>query len=266
MKSLLIAAMVLTVAGIGGVLLFSGGQEPAQSFPTDPPTDEVVGEATIGQILREPAAFEDQAVVVRGATVTPLEAEGGFVLENEGKRILVYAPGGVPRLEPGDPVGVRGEVVRFTEPAAELLGGSSGRAPRIAGVPTEVGDPYLLFRAVTRPQADADVPDLEESRGRLAAVASDPEEYYGDAVTVGGEVVRAGRRVFVLAAGGEELLVVPQGRDHPELREGVPVRVTGIVVPVESDQEDRLLDERELIEQYEGRASVAATTVAVFGR
>ena len=59
---------------------------------------------------------------------------------------------------------------------------------------------------------------------------------------------------------------MPQSMRRQELREGVPVRVSGIVVPVESEAADGLLDERDVIEHYDGRASIAATTVAVFGR
>lgn len=104
------------------------------------------------------------------------------------------------------------------------------------------------------------------ARATLVAIAQDPEDHYGDAVTVGGEVARVRKRVFVLEAEGRELLIVPEPERRQALREGAAARVTGIVTPVDSDRSDRVLDEPDIIEQYDGRASVTATTVAVFGR
>ncbi len=265
MRTFLAVAVIVAVVGVGAVLLLPG-QDPAVSFPDDPPTEGVLSEATVEQILRDPAAFQDQSVLVRGAAALPLGREGGFVLESDGNRILVYAPGGLPRIEPGKSVAVRGEVVRFTKPAAELLGDALDDPDRLSGVPTQTGDPYLLFRALAPGQAraGAPVPDLRRASERLSAIVAHPRMYWGDAVTVAGAVTRPGRRNFVLEAGGEELLIVPQSPLERDVRVGVPVRAQGIVVPVESDREDDLLDERRAIERYDGRASLAATRVDVF--
>jgi len=265
MRTLLAVAFIVVVVGAGALLLMPG-QDPAASFPEDPPTDGVLSEATVEQILRDPAAFQDQAVLVRGAAALPLGREGAFVLQSDGNRILVYAPNGLPRIDPGKSVGIRGEVVRFTEPAAELLGDALDDPAQLSGVPTEKGDPYLLFRALAPGQAGAaaPAPDLRRARERLAAVAANPGTHYGDAVTVAGEVARAGRRNFVLEVDGEELLVVPQSPVERDLRVGVPVRAKGIVVPVDPDLEDDVLDEGPVTERYDGRASLAATAVTVF--
>lgn len=170
MKAFVAVAVIAAVVGVAALLLLQE-PDPAVSFPEDPPTDAVLGEATVGQILRDPAAFQDQAVLVRGAAGLPLGREGGFVLESEGNRILVYAPGGLPGIDPGESVGVRGEVVRFTEPAAEMLGDALDEPGRLSGVPTRTGDPYLLFRALSPGQtaAGAPAPDLRRAREKLTA-------------------------------------------------------------------------------------------------
>ncbi len=193
-ESLPRVAVVVAFVGASALLLFPE-RDPAVSFPDDPPADGALSEATVGQILRDPAAFEDQAVLVRGAAALPLGREGGFVLESDGNQILVYAPGGLPRIDPGKTVGIRGEVVRFTEPAAELLGDALDDPGQLSGVPTETGDPYPLLRALAPGQtaAGAPPPDLRRARERLTAVVAHPGIHYGDAVTVAGEVARAGR-------------------------------------------------------------------------
>jgi len=262
MKILVLVAGIVAAVALTLVLVVPS-EDPAASFPEEEPTNEVRGEATIGQILRDPANFADQTVVVRGAAALPLGREGGFVLRSEGRQILVYAPSGVPRLEPGETIGVRAEVVRFTEPAAQLLGDALDDPGRLDAVPTQPGDPYLVFRAL-EPNNTGLAPNLRPGRARLAAVAEFPRSYYGDAVTVAGEVTRRGRRAFVLTAGRRELLVVPQEPLARELQEGVLVRAKGLVEPFDSDRSDALLDEPAIFERYDGRASLAATVVSVF--
>lgn len=109
--------------------------------------DSVANEVTIGQILEDPAAYVDRAVIVRGASVVPLEP-AGFVLEDDGQRLLVSATEPVPGIQAGEQVGVRGEVARFSERGADELQEGLGDLPALDETPTERGDPYLVFRAL----------------------------------------------------------------------------------------------------------------------
>ncbi|CAA9514245.1 MAG: hypothetical protein AVDCRST_MAG69-2666 [uncultured Solirubrobacteraceae bacterium] len=122
------------------------GVQPDRPESAEPETP--IDEATVDQLLNNPGAYDGATVTVRDAEFVPIEPEGAFVLQGDEGRILVSAPNGVPGLEEGESVTVRGELVRFTEPAAEALGQEFEGAEELAETPTEVGDPYLLLRSL----------------------------------------------------------------------------------------------------------------------
>lgn len=132
----------LVVAGLAMAACGENDPEPS-SDPNDP-----IAEVKVGQLLEDPDAYNGATVLVREAAVVPIERSGGFVLESGENRILVYAPSGLPDLEAGEVIPVRGEVVRFTEPAADALGDELAGAPELERVATDRGDPYLLLRAL----------------------------------------------------------------------------------------------------------------------
>ena len=150
-----LALLLLTVLSLAGGL--SGCQdEEARDLTTDTAEPETpVDEATVDQVLKNPESYSGATVVIRDAKFVPIEPEGAFVLQGEQGRILVSAPSGVPQIEEGESVPVRGEVVRFTEPAAEALGEQFRNAEELGDTPTEVGDPYLLLRKIPAAGADA---------------------------------------------------------------------------------------------------------------
>ncbi len=87
---------------------------------------------------------------------------------------------------------VRGELVRFTEPAAEALGEQFENAEELAGTPTDVGDPYLLLRSLPESGAGSSstgAGDLAAARAELADIVKDPDGRYGDDVSVAGRIV-----------------------------------------------------------------------------
>jgi len=127
-----------------GGLLAGCGEDADESAEPGTPVDEV----TVGQLLEDPAAYDGAEVMIREATVVPIEPPGGFVLEGDEGRILVSAPGGTPELEPGESVPVQAEVVRFTEPAGDALGEEFADAAELAEAPTDAGEPYLLLRSL----------------------------------------------------------------------------------------------------------------------
>ena len=143
-----IASILLAVLMFAGVLAGCYDQGVQPDFPESAEPETPIDEATVDQLLNNPGAYDGATVIVRDAEFVPIEPEGAFVLQGEQGRILVSAPNGVPGLEAGERVPVRGEVVRFTEPAAEALGEEFEGADELAETPTGVGDPYLLLRAL----------------------------------------------------------------------------------------------------------------------
>jgi len=278
MRAVVLSVVVLAIGAIVAVVILAAGDgnDAPAAAPTlmegpDDSRDQPLSEVTVPQILDDPAVFAGADVVVRGASIVPIEPDGGFVLEDDGRGILVYTRGDEPRLPPGD-VAIRGEVVRFTESAAEQLGDDAfSDAEQLARIPTGIGDPYLLFRAVVRAgTGEAEDPGpagTAGNRSRLADIAESPREYYGDAVTVAGEVTRAGRRAFVLEAERRELLIVPQFDRDPSPRAtpepGAAVRAQGLVERVPPADDSVILGERRLFERYEGEPSLSATSVTV---
>ncbi len=173
------------------------------------------------------------------------------------------APNGVPALEDGESVPVRGELVRFTEPAAEALGSQFADAEELADTPTDVGDPYLLLRALPESGADAgSTPGeagLDAGRAELATIAEDPDGRYGDDVSVAGRVVRSGEAAFVLEAQGQELLVVPQSFPSEIPRVGATVRAEGEIERLFAEDDPAVVGERDLFDDFAGRPTLAAS-------
>lgn len=143
-----IASIVLAVLALAGVLAGCSNQGVQPDRPESAEPRTPIDEATVDQLLENPDTYDGATVIVRDAKFVPIEPEGAFVLQGDEGRILVSAPSGVPELEEGESVPVRGEVVRFTEPAAEALGEQFAGAEELAATPTDVGDPYLLLRAL----------------------------------------------------------------------------------------------------------------------
>lgn len=139
---------ILLAVLLAGVLAGCSDQGVQPDLPESAEPETPIDEATVDQLLNNPDAYDGATVIVRAAEFVPIEPEGAFVLQGEQGRILVSAPNGVPELEEGESVPVRGEVVRFTEPAAEALGEEFEGAEELAETPTDVGDPYLLLRAL----------------------------------------------------------------------------------------------------------------------
>ncbi len=257
--ALLLSVMALAVVASGCV-------QAEQSEEPGTPVDE----ATVDMIVDNPDAYDGSEVIIVDATVVPIEPKDGFVLEGEQARILVYAPGGTPDLEPGEEVPVRGEVVRFTEPAAEALPEEFADAEDLAKVPTDVGDPYVLLRAApASPQqgaADGAVkPHLAEERATLASVVRSPEKLEGDRVVVAGRVVRSEERAFVLEARGERLLIVPQFNPERTFPVGAVVRAEGTVEPIPADDPEGI-GEDQIFDEFEGKPTIAATDLTVVDR
>lgn len=141
-------ASILLALLLAGVLAGCSDQGVQPDTPESAEPETPVDEVTVDQLLDDPDAYDGATVIVRDAEFVSIEPEGAFVLQGEQGRILVSAPSGIPEIEEGEGVPVRGEVVRFTEPAAAALGEEFEGAEELAETPTEVGDPYLLLRAL----------------------------------------------------------------------------------------------------------------------
>ena len=264
--ALLIIVLVMLGASLTACADGAAERDRAQSAEPRTPVDEV----TVDQLLENPDAYDGAVVIVRDAAYVPIEPSGGFVLEGEQGRILVHAPSGVPQLERGESVPVRGEVVRFTEPAAEALGDEFADAKELANTPTDVGDPYLLLRSLPEDGADAGSPsaddrDLTAARAELAAIVEDPDGRYGDEVSVAGRVARAGEAAFVLAAQGRRLLVVPQSFPSEIPRVGATVRAEGEIERMPDDDDPAVLGEKDLFDDFAGQPTLAARDFQAVG-
>jgi hypothetical protein len=101
--------VITAVAAVGAVAVITVLAAVLRSGPSEvsePVRDvwtadsvPVTTEATVDMILRDPRAYGGVDLVVGDGTVVPLDVEGGFLLKGTTGAILVYAPGGVPRLE-----------------------------------------------------------------------------------------------------------------------------------------------------------------------
>lgn len=112
-------------------------------------------------------------VTVRGRAYP---RERGFVLVDAGSSIWVAAPGGVPRIERGERVAVRGDVERLTQDDADEVIKALRRpvdrplqpseSDAIKQTPAQIGKPFIVYRALVwggdkqrgdqRPAADED--------------------------------------------------------------------------------------------------------------
>ncbi len=174
------ALVLLTVLSLAGGLTACQDEE-ARDLTSDTAEPETpVDEVTVDQLLKNSESYSGATVVVRDAKFVSIEPEGAFVLQGDQGRILVSAPNGIPEIEEGERVPVRGEVVRFTEPAAEALGEEFADAEELADTPTEVGDPYLLLRALPASGVETgSATGVDEARAELAAIVSDPQDRDG---------------------------------------------------------------------------------------
>jgi hypothetical protein len=120
----------------------------------DEPLAAEADHATIRQLLRDPRAWDERAVLVRG-TVTRV-VDRGFTLAEDGAAVFVSAPASeLGALEAGQHVRIRAELTRLSGYGADALERAlatdrPGDQPRssldIDDVPIEVGKPYLLLR------------------------------------------------------------------------------------------------------------------------
>ena len=120
--------------------------------------------ATLEQILRDPAAFNEGPLLVRGSAYP---REGGFVLVQDGAAIWVAAPTGITGVQAGEAVTVRAELERLTERNAEEVAqalyleepGLPDRSREaIAQTPAEIGEPFLVLRVLRGESSDEDGP------------------------------------------------------------------------------------------------------------
>ena len=262
-----LASLLFTVLALAAVLASCANEEPAPRSPESAEPRTPPDEATVDQLLKNPDAYDGAVVIVRDATFVPIEPEGAFVLEGEEGRILVSAPGRVPEIEEGENVPVRGELVRFTEPAAEALGEQFDNAEELAGTPTDVGDPYLLLRSL--PEVGAGTTSssvsIDQARAELANLVEDPEGRYGEEASVAGRVTRTGKAAFVLEAREQRLLVVPQSvpADIPPV--GATVRAQGRIERMPAEDEPAVVGETDLFDDFEGQPTLAATEFEAVG-
>jgi hypothetical protein len=122
----------------------------------DEPLAAEADHATVRQLLRDPRAWDERAVVVRG-TVTRV-VDRGFTLIQDGAAIFVSAPASeLGALDAGQHVRIRAELTRLSGFGADALehalatdppGDQPGSSLDIGDVPIEVGEPYLLLRAL----------------------------------------------------------------------------------------------------------------------
>ena len=258
MRTALIVSVALFLAG---GLAACADEEKAPDRPQSAEPRTPVDEVTVDQLLKNPGAYDGAVVVVRDAKFVPIEPEGAFVLQGEEGRILVSSPGGVPKVDEGETVPVRGELVRFTEPAAEALGEEFETAEELGDTPTDVGDPYLLLRSL--PDAGAGTGStaegVDQARAELAAIVERPRERFGDQVSVAGRVARTGDAAFVLEAEGRRLLVVPQTVPADIPTRGSTIRASGTIERMPAEDDPAVLGEKDLFDDFEGEPTLAAT-------
>ena len=158
----------------------------------------------------------------------------------------------------------------MSAPAAEALGEELANAEELADTPTDVGDPYLLLRSLPAAGADTappvDTAEYAEEQGELAAVASEPEDRFGEEVVVAGRVTRSAERAFVLEAEGEQLLIVPQSDRGRPYVEGALVQAEGTVERIPADDGPAIVGEDELFQDFEGEPTLAATDITLVDR
>ncbi len=145
------AAVLLAALCVG-----CGGDEVDPGLDSDntrPDDEPSLRLTTIEQIQRDPRAWNEGPVLVRG---TAYPRERGFLLVNDGASLWVAAPAGTSGLEAGDLVRVRGEVERITEDNARQVaqalrlkddpGLSRNALEAIKQTPAEIGEPFLVLR------------------------------------------------------------------------------------------------------------------------
>jgi hypothetical protein len=139
----------------GGVAPVVAATRVTLSEGPEQPIETDADHATIRQVLRDPRAWDERALVVRGtvARLTPR----GFILAQEGESIFVSAPDSqLSGLRQGDRVRVRAELSRLSQFGADAVEqafatdppGDQAGSPDLGGVPIERGEPYLLLRGI----------------------------------------------------------------------------------------------------------------------
>ena len=133
-------------------------------IPSDPPARR----ATVSQLLRDPAAFNDQPVLVPGTVVAKFPGTGFVLAGNQGDTQTIFvgvAPGNqMDEVSEGDRVRVRAELERISrfraDTIAEALAGtpetdaSTPEGVDLDQTPTEEGRPFLVFRGVRPPAGE----------------------------------------------------------------------------------------------------------------
>ena len=141
--------LLLSLLLVGALLAGCGGDDAEEA-------DVTVRSTTVERILRDPESWDQgQAVTVRGRAYP---REGGFVLLDAGSSIWVAAPSGVEDVERGDRVTIRGEIMPLTEADADEViealrppvdpGLPPPESEAIAQTPADVGEPFIVFRAL----------------------------------------------------------------------------------------------------------------------
>jgi len=152
-------AAVLAGTGCGGDEV-DAGLDSGDTRPGPEVADVRV--TTLEQVLRDPRAFDEGPLLLRGSAYP---REGGFLLVQDGQAIWVAAPSGASGLQRGEAVRVRAELERLTEQNAEQAAqalhleepGLPDRAREaIARTPVEIGEPFLVLRTLRGVQPDDD--------------------------------------------------------------------------------------------------------------
>jgi len=147
----LLFVVAVVVAGCGG----GEGGAAAEGAGVQTGT---VAEATIGQLLRDPDAFANRPVLVRGQA-HPV-GELGFFLTQEGRSIFVGAPASrLKQLDGGERVAVRAELSQLSDTRAETIHDAlDPTAATLQGAPVPVFEeavgpdkPFLNLRALYGP-------------------------------------------------------------------------------------------------------------------
>ena len=142
----LLASTVLLAALTG-----CGAEDEDADGPGKGPTT-----ATIEQVLRDPEAFDDQPIEVRGEVASVVDA--GFVLTNDGSALFVGAPrSDLGSLERGERVTVVGDLETLDDTRAETIEDAlDARADTLEdSLPLEIGPGVPLLNLRTYSQAAA---------------------------------------------------------------------------------------------------------------
>ncbi|WP_119068876.1 hypothetical protein [Rubrobacter indicoceani] len=255
-------ALMFTLAGLSVACAeeeeASAREAPAgvvSSDVTDSPDNYLDSSVTVSGELGE--LVGERAFTIGGENFLDTEkllvvSSGPLEEVVEGAEVGEFGPG-----DTGDLVQVEGTVRRFEDGAAleeELGTTADGQLyEEYAGEPVIVAERILLTPSATQEeQGRSDEPAAQAGSPTLFDLTRAPDDYYGNEVTVDGEVedILDGEAFVVTGPGvvgaNKGVLIVGEDGTVPEVSEGDAVRATG-----EFREFDRAEFERELNVTYE---------------